>query len=139
MDFLGITNLAGKRYRRMSYGEVRRILLARALVNHPALLILDEACNGLDIPAKEVFLSTIEKLSRTKTRMIYITHHIEEIVPTITHVLYMKDCQIFSQGKKQAMLKNKVLSNALNCRITLKKNAGRYWIASCAKNRQKLK
>ncbi|OGW15308.1 MAG: ABC transporter, partial [Nitrospinae bacterium RIFCSPLOWO2_12_FULL_47_7] len=113
MDFLGITNLAGKRYRRMSYGEVRRILLARALVNHPALLILDEACNGLDIPAKEVFLSTIEKLSRTKTRMIYITHHIEEIVPTITHVLYMKDCQIFSQGKKQAMLKNKVLSNAL--------------------------
>jgi hypothetical protein len=48
----------------------------------------------------------------------------------------MKDCRIFSQGKKQDMLKDKVLSDALNCRITLKKDLGRYRIASCAKSRR---
>lgn len=136
MDFLGIAYLASKRYRRMSYGEARRTLLARALVNHPALLILDEACNGLDIPTKEVFLDAVEKLSHIKTRLIYITHHIEEITPSITHVLYMKDGGVFLQGKKQDMLKDKILSEALNCRIALKKNSGRYWIASCTKNQK---
>lgn len=135
MDFLGIAPLAEKRYHRMSYGEARRVLLARALVNNPALLILDEACNGLDIPTKEVFLDTIEKLAQTQTRLIYVTHHIEEITSSITHVLYMKDCRIFMQGGKKDMLKSKVISQALNCQITLKKTSDRYWITSCTKNR----
>ena len=133
MHFLGIERLADKKYRRISYGEARRVLLARALVNHPALLVLDEACNGLDILTKEIFLETLEKLAKTNTRLIYVTHHIEEITPSITHVLYMKDCKIYLKGKKQAMLRDKVLSEALSCRITLKRNSGRYWITSCSK------
>jgi len=128
MDFLGIGRLAQTGFKKMSYGEARRTLLARALVNRPSLLILDEPCTGLDIPTKEVFLRTLEKLSTTQTRLIYVTHHIDEIMPFITHLLYLKNGTIFNQGAKEDMLTDAVLSGALNCPVTLKKNHGRYWI-----------
>ncbi len=128
MGFLGISHLANTGFRNMSYGEARRTLLARALVHHPSLLILDEPCTGLDIPTREIFLKTLEKLSATETRIIYVTHHIEEILPIITHVLYLKQGAIHNQGKKAKMLAGKALSDALDCQVTLKKNAGRYWI-----------
>ena len=84
-------------------------------------MILDEPCTGLDIPTKEVFLKTLEKLSATKTRMIYVTHHIDEIMPFITHLLYLKNGTIYNQGVKEDMLTDKVLSGALDCPVTLKK------------------
>jgi iron complex transport system ATP-binding protein len=128
MDFLGISRLAQTGFRKMSYGEARRTLLARALVNRPALLILDEPCTGLDIPTREIFLQTLEKLSATETRIIYVTHHIDEILPFITHLLYLKNGTIYDQGAKEDMLTDAVLSGALDCPVTLKKNQGRYWI-----------
>jgi iron complex transport system ATP-binding protein len=82
----------------------------------------------LDIPTKEVFLRTLEKLSTTQTRLIYVTHHIDEILPFITHLLYLKNGTIHAQGKKDDMLTDSVLSGAIDCPITLKKNDGRYWI-----------
>jgi len=96
----------------MSYGEARRVLLTRALVHRPILLVLDEPCSGLDIPTRERFLETLQKLSR-KNQMTYVTHHIEEILPATTHVLYLKDGTIFRQGNKDSMLQDKILSQAL--------------------------
>ncbi len=133
MEFLGIAHLAGKHFRRMSYGEARRVLLARALVNQPQLLILDEPCNGLDIPTRETVLETIEKLSQTDTRMIYVTHHIEEILPSITHVLYLKDGKVYRQGRKEDMLQEKVISEALDCNLSLTQSLGRYWLTGLNK------
>ena len=126
MDLLEIHHLAGKPYRSMSYGEARRILLARALVHRPALLILDEPCTGLDIPTRERFLATLQKLARS-TQLIYVTHHIEEILPAITHVLYLKDGRPFRQGKKEAMLRDDILSEALAHPLSIRENKGRYW------------
>jgi iron complex transport system ATP-binding protein len=128
MDFLGMERLAQTGFKKMSYGEARRTLLARALVNHPSLLILDEPCTGLDIPTKEVFLRTLEKLSATQTRLVYVTHHIDEIMPFMTHLLYLKNGTIYDQGAKEDMLTDAILSEALDCPVTLKKNEGRYWI-----------
>ena len=128
MHLLEIEYLAQKRFRSMSYGEARRVLLARALVHRPTLLVLDEPCSGLDIPTRERFLETLQKLSQ-ETQMIYVTHHIEEILPAITHVLYLKDGAIFRQGNKDAMLQDKVLSEALGYPLTLHKNNDRYWVA----------
>lgn len=128
MEFLGIRHLAQRGFHQMSYGEARRVLLARALVNHPELLILDEPCAGLDIPTRELFLETLGKLSRTRTRLIYVTHHIDEIMPFITHVIYLKGGKVARQGRKREMLTDQVISDALDCRITLKENLGRYWI-----------
>ena len=127
LALMEIEHLGGKRFRSMSYGEARRVLLARALVHRPALLILDEPCSGLDIPTREQFLALLEKLAR-QTRLIYVTHHIEEILPAITHVLYLKDGQIFRQGTKDAMLDNEILSDALEHPLTLHESKGRYWL-----------
>ena len=138
MDFLGISHLAELRLRSISYGEARRILLARALVNNPQLLILDEPCSGLDIPSRERFLETLGKLVTTKTRILYVTHHTDEILPFITHVLYLKEGEVFAQGEKTRMLTDKLISGALDCSIQLKKSSGRYWTANCKSSAPKL-
>jgi len=143
MDFLGITHLAKKSFHQMSYGEARRVILARALVNHPLLLILDEPCAGLDIPTREIFLETLEKLAgkstpaNSRAHLIYVTHRIEEIVPAITHTLYMKDGKVLDHGTKHDMLKNSKLSNALGCNVTLKENDGRFWVTGCRRQTEK--
>ena len=129
MRYLGIESLSKTPYRQMSFGEARRILLARAMVHRTRLMILDEPCTGLDIPTREIFLETIEKISRKITRMIYVTHRIEEIMPCITHVLYLKNGKIFKQGKKEAMMNCKTLSSALGCSLTIQENSKRYWLA----------
>ena len=129
LHLLEIEYLGSKPFRSMSYGEARRVLLARALVHRPALLVLDEPCTGLDIPTRERFLETLQILSQ-ETQMIYVTHHIEEILPAITHVLYLKDGQPFRQGKKDAMLQDEILSEALGHPLTLHQTNGRYWAAN---------
>ena len=127
MQFLGIEHLARRRFRSLSYGEARRVLLARALVNRPRLLILDEPCSGLDIPTRELFLTTLQKLSK-RTRLIYVTHHIEEILPAITHILYLKNGQVVDQGNKERLLKDEVLSRVLGCKVRIQPANGRYWL-----------
>ncbi len=131
MEYLNITHLSKKRFHSMSYGEARRVLLARALVNKPELLVLDEPCSGLDIPSKEIFLQTVQKAAKLGSQMIYVTHYIEEIISDITHVLFMKDGTIYAQGEKKETLTEKKLSNALGCSISLKEDSGRYWVTGC--------
>ena len=130
MDYLGIGYLGQTPYRNMSYGEARRVLLARAMVHSTRLMILDEPCAGLDIPTRENFLEALEKLSRKRTRMIYVTHRIEEIMPCFTHVLYLKNGKIFKQGRKEAMMNSETLSKALDYPLTVQQNSNRYYAAS---------
>ena len=127
MSYLGIEYLSQTPYRQMSYGEARRVLLARAMVHRTRLMILDEPCTGLDIPTRETFLETLEKLSRKKTRMIYVTHRIEEIMPCFTHVLYLKNGRVFKQGKKEEMMSSKILSKALGCSVEVENSSNRYY------------
>ncbi len=128
MAHLGIETLSDTPFRQMSYGEARRVLLARAMVHRTKLLILDEPCAGLDIPTRERFLVTLEKLSRKRTSMIYVTHRIEEIMPCVTHVLFLKDGKILAQGKKDEMMKSSVLSCILECPLSVEKRFDRYWL-----------
>lgn len=130
MRRLGIDSLADKPFFNLSYGEARRVLLARALVNRPRLLVLDEPCAGLDIPTRERFLETLARRTGAMN-LLYVTHHIEEILPAITHVLLIKQGRIFAQGKKQEVLTSQVLSDALDCRLTVQENGGRFWLTSC--------
>ena len=74
MNYLGIEYLSNTFYHQMSYGEARRVLLARAMVRRTQLLILDEPCSGLDVPTRETFLQSLEKLVCKRTQLIYVTH-----------------------------------------------------------------
>jgi iron complex transport system ATP-binding protein len=117
-----LADLADRPYRLLSQGEQQRVLIARALVRQPALLILDEACAGLDPMAREHFLASLESLARSSQApaMIFVTHHIEEIGPWITHVLVLKAGKVLAQGPKADILQDRVLTDAFGgqCKVT---------------------
>jgi molybdate transport system ATP-binding protein len=85
---MGIADRADRPFPHLSHGEQRLVLLARAMVKSPALLILDEPCQGLDRENRRRFLSLIEGVGRhTATHLLYVTHHPDEVPDCITHVL----------------------------------------------------
>lgn len=102
----GGADLIGKKYGLLSQGQRQLVLIARALMAAPEILILDEPCNGLDLFAREELLARIEKLSQSKTapNLIFVTHYTEEILPCFNHLLLLKDGQIFKQGQRETLL-----------------------------------
>jgi len=131
MNYLGIEYLSSTLYNQMSYGEARRVLLARALVRRTRLMILDEPCSGLDVPTRETFLGSLEKMVRKRTQLIYVTHRIEEIMPCFTHVLYLKNGKVFKQGRKDVMMNSQLLSKALDCSVMVEENCNRFYASIC--------
>ena len=106
MDRLGVSHLAGRGYATLSQGEQRRILLARAMIKDPLLLILDEPCHGLDRNARQVVLTFIDQLGRRpETHLIYVSHHWEEAPPCITHELRFRRCG--EEGYRYASMRNR--------------------------------
>ena len=85
---LGVADRADRPFPHLSQGEQRMVLLARAMVKSPALLILDEPCQGLDRENRRRILSLIDAVGRhTPTHILYVTHHAEEIPASTTHML----------------------------------------------------
>ena len=91
LEFLGMTDRADRPFNRLSYGEKRLMLIVRAMVKSPELLILDEPCQGLDRSNREMVLALMQSIgNRGSTGLIYITHHQEELIPCIKQVLKLK-------------------------------------------------
>ena len=88
LDAFGLADLADQDFHSLSAGQQRLVLLARALVKHPPLLVLDEPCQGLDDTHRADFVELINQLcARTSLALIYVTHYQEEIPAGITHRL----------------------------------------------------
>lgn len=105
IECFSLTALAARSLGTMSYGQARKFLLARALVHDPEVLILDEAFDGLDIPAREEALHLLEALARTTpTRFVMVTHHLDELVPSVTHILLLKDGHVADNGPRAHIL-----------------------------------
>jgi iron complex transport system ATP-binding protein len=119
---LGVDHFADRPFDRLSQGEQQRVLIARALVNDPALVILDEPCAGLDPVARAAFLDALQRLSRRDDAptMVLVTHHIEEIGPWIDRVLVLKDGRALAAGPTSDVVTDDVLSNAFGkpCGVT---------------------
>jgi iron complex transport system ATP-binding protein len=120
--------LADRPWFYLSQGERQRVLIARALMAEPRLLILDEPCAGLDPAAREHFLQFLQRLGRRPgaPTLILVTHHVEEIMPVFTHVLMLKAGRVLAAGKKSAVLNARQLSAAFGCPIKLNQHARRY-------------
>jgi len=121
-------HLADRRWEVLSQGERQRVLIARALMARPRLLILDEPCAGLDPAAREHFLQFLQRLGqkRNSPTLVLVTHHVEEIMPVFSHVLLLKSGRILVAGKKSKWLNGKTLAAAFNARLRLGKSGGRY-------------
>lgn len=110
---LGAKKLIGKVYQVLSQGEKQIVLIARALMAKPELLILDEPCNGLDLFAREDLLERIKQMKQAADApsLLYVTHHTEEILPLLNHVLMIRDGKIFKQGQRDELLTESVLND----------------------------
>jgi molybdate transport system ATP-binding protein len=98
MAALGIAHLKRKELSKMSYGEERKVLLARALINRPHTLALDEPLDGLDIPSRSEFLDLLEAVHRSGTRIVIATHHREDIPPSVTRTLHLRNGRVISSS-----------------------------------------
>ena len=116
-------------YAVLSQGEKQRLLIARAMIPNPKLLILDEPCGGLDLVSREHLLQTLEDLGRSPDgpTMILVTHHLEEIMPAFTHVFLIKSGRRAAAGTKEELLKNDILSRIFGIPIEARSENGRYW------------
>ncbi|OPA74659.1 molybdenum ABC transporter ATP-binding protein [Paenibacillus selenitireducens] len=112
----------------LSQGERKKIMLARALMADPQLLILDEPCAGLDLYEREKFLDQIEYLKNRNISLVYVTHHLEEIVPLFTHVALIHEGKLIAAGEKQDVLTPEILKQAYEVPLTLEWVDGRPWI-----------
>lgn len=112
----------------LSEGERQRVLIGRALMARPRLLVLDEPCAGLDPVAREHFLQFLERMAKRRGGpvLVLITHHSEEITPSFTHVLLLKNGTVLALGKKADILKSALLSEAFGAALTVRRNRGRY-------------
>lgn len=125
----GLDYLEGHRFYTLSAGEQRRVLLARAIMANPDLLILDEPCSGLDLPAREQFLKTVESMARDERKpFIYVSHQIEEIMPSITHVAIIKDGLIVYKGKKKDILTDDILTDVFGIDVSVVWEQDRPWV-----------
>jgi iron complex transport system ATP-binding protein len=112
------------------------VMIARALVNDPALLILDEACAGLDPVAREQFLSDLGRLAQEPhgPTQIHVTHHLEEIPPFVTHALVLHEGRVLRSGPAASVLTSEVLTLAFGapCRVDVEPdgdgNRYRLWV-----------
>ncbi len=120
-------HLADKMMDEMSTGEARRVLIARALVTNPRALVLDEPTSGLDVISRHRFLDQIETIGRQGTTLIFVTHHVEEIVPSVNRVILLKDGRIAFDGPKQEMLTDATLSDVFGAPVHVVQHDGRYY------------
>lgn len=131
LKLLQCEHLQSERYGILSQGERQRVLIARALMAEPKILILDEPCNGLDLLTREELLHIIEKISSQENAptMIYVTHHVEEILPCFTKTLLLKKGQVFAKGDSSQLLTEQMLSNFYDHPVSIQKEQNRTWLA----------
>ena len=124
-------HLANKTLMHLSQGERQRVQIARAFMAKPEILILDEPCSGLDILERENLLETIATLSEQPNgpTLLYVTHHVEEILPLFTHVLLMKDGMAVKADVREQVLTETCLSEFFNRPIHIEVQQERAWLA----------
>ena len=130
LDQVGCRHRAELPFALLSQGERMRVLIARALMASPGLLILDEPCVGLDPVARDDFLGTLSDLAgeAAAPTLIMVTHHTEEIVPAITDVLALREGRVIAAGAKAGVLTPAVLSEAFGRPFTVASDGVR-WLA----------
>jgi iron complex transport system ATP-binding protein len=120
------SRLSRQLFNEMSAGEARRVLIARALVTNPDVLVLDEPTTALDVVARKNCLNLIGKIAQAGRTVIIVTHHLGEIIPEINHIILLNHGNIACQGKKEQVLTSENLSAAFNHPLILHSNENRY-------------
>jgi iron complex transport system ATP-binding protein len=127
MRYLEIEHLSDKYVQEMSTGELRKCIVARALIHDPKAFILDEPTVGLDIKAQINFIKMVQKLSQNCS-IILVTHHLEEIFEEIQNVALIHNNTIYKSGAKKDILTSKNLSEIFDTNIHINVKNNRYYV-----------
>ncbi len=119
----------------LSKGERQNVLIARALLTNPDILILDEPCSGLDVYNRSYLFSTIEELSRKKDlTIIYVTHYTEEIISLFSKALFLRSGHIFAKGPTAELLTDEKIEALLGYPAKVSQSGGTYYLQIATKS-----
>ena len=128
LEQFGCAAVAGHSFAACSQGERRRVLLARALMRRPPLLLLDEPADGLDLPGREALLAAVESLAADQPApaVVTVTHHLEELPASTTHALLLSGGRVVACGAAPAVLADEPLSACFGVPVTVTRAGGRW-------------
>jgi len=126
---LGVGELAQRTYGTLSQGERARVLIARALMTDPELLLLDEPAAGLDLGGREDLLRRLTRFADDPDApaSVLITHHVEELPPGITHALLLRDGAVVAAGLVTDVLTEEHLSATFGLSLRVERREGRWY------------
>jgi iron complex transport system ATP-binding protein len=124
LALLDATRLLDKLVGEMSAGEQRRVMIARALVHRPAMLLLDEPSNALDLSAQRELREALRAVARQGTGILMVTHHLADILPEIGRVILMREGRIVADGPRAELLTAPRLKALFGVELTLAERDG---------------
>ena len=128
LDQLEAGHLADKPVGEMSAGEMRRVLIGRALVHEPEMLLIDEPSNALDLAAQSELRQSLRRLAQHGVGIVLITHHLADILPEIDRVVMMREGRIFADGPKTEVLTEERLQKLFGVAVTMARRDGFYHV-----------
>jgi iron complex transport system ATP-binding protein len=128
LEQFGCAAVAGHTFASCSQGERRRILLARALMRRPPLLLLDEPADGLDLPGREALLAALATLAgeQPAPAVVLVTHHLEELPATTTHALLLRSGRVIASGPAPDVLTVEPLTACFGVPVAVSRADGRW-------------
>ena len=119
LEELNLIELESRQYCQLSDGEKRRLLIARAVIHRPEILILDEPARALDLRSCHQMLTMIQQLCRLGVTVVQVTHRIDTIVPEMKRVVLLKAGQVVDDGSPSEMLTSSRLSALFDTQLTV--------------------
>ena len=128
LDRVEAGHLARRTLDTLSTGEARRVLIARALVHDPKVLVLDEPTRGLDLVARHQFMERVRAIARQGTTILLVTHYVDEIIPEIDRVILLQRGRVAGDGSKDAMLTAARLGDVFGAALSVEHTNGYYHV-----------
>ena len=120
---LGLAHRVEYTFDMLSKGERQNVLIARALLPKPRILVLDEPCTGLDIYNRAYLFKLLEQLAnKERLTLIYVTHYLEEIKPIFDQCLLLKEGRVFATGSTRELFTDEKMSAFLKRAVAIKKD-----------------
>jgi iron complex transport system ATP-binding protein len=121
---LNLDAFAGQPFGQLSDGQRRRLMIARALVHNPKVLVLDEPCRALDLKACHQLLDTMRKLCHQGTTLLVITHRIDTIIPEMSRILFVQQGRLVADGTPKQLLLDHKLSELFDTPLRVLEHKG---------------
>ncbi len=117
LNKLELRRIENSNYSQLSDGQKRRVLLARALIKQPEILVLDEPTRGLDLKSRFQFINELRKISQTNKTILMVTHNVHNIYPEVDRLLFLKEGSIIQDGPPDEILTSKKLTELFDLHL----------------------